>query len=251
MRLSPAFAAFLFLDLSGLEHSAQADRINGTLRLLVILVLWNITEGLCMLWIRKRGSGAADSRGFGAVAIIAMAFVLGFLQVFRIQVSQNHFLLLLAVLALRGMSRSGWEQGRAHISVLTSIASHSLLAALSFLLALNYLPWPSGVVALSIGAMLGACEAVWYGAAFAGHRNRWIVPLHRLCISLAPVAIPTLAFSRVLPAYYVMSVALLPLAVRITRRASLERLTRGAELYTMCGMYIAFMCIVLVSRLYS
>jgi uncharacterized membrane protein YfcA len=214
-------------------------------------MLWGLVEGLSMLWIKKRNAASADARGYGAVTIIGALLVLGILQAFRSQVSQNHFLLLLTVLALRGMSRSGWEQERPHISLITSILAHSLLAALSLMLALNSLPWPTLIIASSVGSLLGAVEASWYGSAFKGSGQKWIEPVHRLSLVVAPLAMTTLALLHALPPLYALCFTLTPLAARTARRSSFSSLLTSSELNTIAGTYLVFMAIMAVCRIYS
>jgi hypothetical protein len=251
LRLSPIAVGYLIVDLSALSGVDQSHYLDQTLRLAAVLVLWGLTEGLSMLWISKRNAASADARGYGAVTLIAAFLVLGMLQVFRTQASQNHFLLLLTALALRGMSRSGWEQGRPHISLLTSIGAHSLLAGLSLLLALNVLPWPTFVIALSVGSLLGAVEASWYGPTFKRSTQRWIEPVHRLSLVMAPLAITTLALLHALPPLYALCFTLTPVAARTARRSSLSSLVTSSELYTIAGTYLVFVAIMTVCRLYS
>lgn len=243
--------AYLVVDLSTLPADEQAHHLDQTLRLIAVLVVWSMAEGLFMLWIKKKNAASADARGYGAVALIGAFVVLGMLQVFRVQASQNHFLLLLTALAFRGMSRSGWEQGRPNVSLLASISGHSLLAALSMMLALNSLPWPTFVIALAVGSLLGAVEAWWYGASFNGATDRWIEPVHRLSLVFAPLAITALVVLHALPPLYALCFALTPVTASTAKRASLTSLVRGSELSTVAGIYVVFMAIMALCRVYS
>jgi hypothetical protein len=251
LRFSPVAVPYLVLDLSASSPSEQALFLDRTLRLVAVLTIWSLTEGVAMLYIKKRNAAAADARGYGAVTILGALLVLGFLQVFRIQVAQNHFIVLLTALALRGMSRSGWEQGRPHISLLTSIGAHSLLAALSLLLALGTLPWPTFIVAAAVGSLLGAVEAAWYGGIFRGAQQRWIEPTHRVSLAFAPLAITALALLHALPPLYALCFVLTPLSAGIAKRSSISSLVAGTELYTIAGTYLVFMAIMTVCRIYS
>jgi len=251
LRFSPIAVAYLIVDISLLGTPGQTQLFDQTLRLIAVLALWSLVEGLSMLWIRKRNAASADARGYGAVTLMGAFLVLGMLQVFRAQASQKHFLLLLTALALRGMSRGGWEQGRPHISLLTAIAAHALLAALSMMLALNSLPWPTFVIALAVGALVGAVEASWYGASFKGMNRWWIEPVHRLSLVFPPLAITTLAILHALPPLYALCFTLTPVAMRSAKRASLGTLVTSSYFYTIAGMHLVFMAIMTVCRIYS
>jgi hypothetical protein len=250
LRFSPIAVAYLILDLSTVDAPGQIHLFDRTLRLFAVLALWSLVEGLSMLWIKKKNTASSDARGYAAVTLLAAFLVLGMLQLFRAQASQSHFLLLLTALALRGMSRGGWEQGRPHVSLLTAIAAQSLLAALSMMLALNSLPWPTYVIALAVGSLLGAVEASWYGTAFKGQNRWWIEPVHRLSLVFPPLAITALAVLHVLPPLYALCFALTPVAARTAKRASIRSLETSSELYTIAGTYLVFMAIMAVCRIY-
>jgi hypothetical protein len=246
LRLAPALTAFAVIDLSGLSPDDYVYRAKWILSLFVVLALWGITEGLCMLWVRRKNANDPASRGYGAVSIIAALIVLLFLQVFRNQASQAQFLILLGGLALRGMSRGGWEQGRPQISLVSSIGAHTLIALVSFLSVLGTLPWPTFFIASAIGALTGALETSWHHAAFGIIRQRWILPVHRLTIVYPPLALGTLAFAGMLPAPYLTFLALVIPATRVARSAPGEASILPGRWRAIAGMYLAFVAMMLL-----
>jgi hypothetical protein len=201
-----------------------------------------------MLWIRERNTRSANARGFGIVTIMGAVLVLGFLQVFRLQASQLDFLMLLTCLALLGMTRGGWEQGRPHISLITSMVAHTMIATLSFLLALNHAPWQTLVIAISIGTLLGAVESTWYGHSFQGSPFSWILPIRRLSLVFGPLLVVTGALAGFLPMIYITTILVGLLGSRLARTVTLERLIRGEELYSIAGIYLLFMAIMVTCR---
>jgi hypothetical protein len=199
-----------------------------------------------MVWVRKKNANSPDARGYGAVTIIAAIIVLVFLQVFRNQASQAQFLILLAGLALRGMSRGGWEQGRPQVALLASIGGHTLIALVSFVSLLSTLPWPTFVVSSAVGALAGALEASWHAAAFGIIRERWILPVHRISIVYPPFALGTLAFFRMLPPPFVTLLLLMIPAARIARSLPGENTIPDSRYRAITGMYLAFVAIMVV-----
>jgi hypothetical protein len=253
LRLTPVVTPFLVLDLSGLTAEQYSSGINKLLRLLVVLIVWSMTESVSMLWIREKNAGSPRARGYGAVTLIGAIIVLAFLQVFRSQSSQNQFLLVLTALGARGMTRAGWEQGRAHISVVTAILAHSLVALISFQLVRESLPWQAFVVSTSVGALLAAAETTWYRGPFtqAASKHRWVMALHRVTLIYAPLAIGSLSFMRTLPKGYGVELVLIVPALRLLKRLSSETPAEGNRFIWVAGLYLAFMAIMLACRAYS
>jgi hypothetical protein len=245
LRIAPTLTAFAIIDLSGLSVDEYVYRTKWVLSLLAVLALWGMTEGLCMVWVRKKNANTPDARGYGAVAIIAAIIVLTFLQVFRNQASQTQFLILLGALACRGMARGGWEQGRPQVALLASIGGHTLIALTSFLSLLGTLPWPTFVVSSGVGALAGALEASWHSAAFGTIRERWVLPVHRMSIVYPPLALGTLAFFRILPPPYVGLLLLTIPATRIARSARGEDRIPDRRYRAITGMYLVFVAIML------
>jgi hypothetical protein len=251
LRLTPAAASLLVLDLSSLAPEEFSLQVNRVLRLLVVLLVWSMTEGVSMLWIREKNLKSPNARGYGAVTLIGAFVVLAFLQVFRSQSSQNQFLLLLTALGLRGMTRAGWEQGRPHLAIITAILAHSLVAGLSFLLALGDIPWPALIVSTALGTLLGAVEATWNGSSFQSVTRPWIMPLHRVTLIYGPVAIGMLSLVSALPRAYAVVIALLIPGLRLVRAIASEQTISAHRFLLVAGLYSAFMAIMAACRAYS
>lgn len=250
-RLSPAGTALVVLDFYLFSPEDYALVINRLLRLVAVLVCWNMTEGSMMLWIRARRDNSSQSRGYGIVALGLALVTLFFMQAFRAQVTQGMFLVLLAVLALRGMSRSGWEQGRPHVSVATSTLSHCLLAGLSFAVALGEIQSQVICVAIAVGTLLGALEMTWHADALAQIHNRWVRPMYRVCLAGAPALIGTLAVLGYLEQSYLAVYILLPVAAPVIRRSATDGSITRVYLRRVMLMYLTFIAIMVLCRVYS
>lgn len=251
IRLIPLFFALGFIDLSHLSFERSALYFDRFLRAFTVLFLWSMTEGVFMLWVREKNAGSERTQGYGAVACILGIIVLVALQVFRVQASRTQFLILLTALAVRGMSRSGWEQGRPHISALTAPASHTLMALLSFSILLDTPSWQVIVLAVSVGLLTGAVETTWYASTLNGTYPAWLLPLYRVSISLPAVAIGSLSLIRQLPSYYLASLALLFVTTRFTWNQG-----RGGEISEkrwshIAAIYLLFVVVVVASAVYS
>lgn len=251
LRFTPVFAAFLVLNLTGLSVAESATVLDKTIRLAAVLAVWNMAEGLCMLWIREKNSQSANARGYGIVAILGGFLVLVILQVFRLTSSQVDFLVLLSALALRGMTRGAWEQGRPQLALFTSMGAHTLVVALSFLLALRTLPWPTSLIAASFGTLLGSVEVSWHGASFKGTSFRWLAPARRVGVVFGPLAVTTLALLGFLPPAYLSLFALVIVGSRLAKTCSTKGLVDGEELSLSAGMYLAFVVMMLTCRIFS
>ncbi len=204
-----------------------------------------------MLWIKARKESSPQSRGFGVVTIGLVLTTLFVMQAFRAQVTQQLFLVLLAVLALRGMSRSGWEQGRPHVSVATSTLSHCLLAGLSFALALGEITPQAICVAIAVGTLLGAVEMTWHADALSQIHNRWVRPMYRVCLAGAPALIGTLALLGYLERSYLLVYLLLPVAAPVIRRSATDGSISRVYLRRVMLMYLTLMGIMILCRVYS
>jgi hypothetical protein len=250
-RLSPAGTALAVLDFYLFTPQDYILIVNRLLRLLAVLVCWNMTEGAMMLWIKARKESSPQSRGFGVVTIGLVLTTLFVMQAFRAQVTQQLFLVLLAVLALRGMSRSGWEQGRPHVSVATSTLSHCLLAGLSFALALGEITPQAICVAIAVGTLLGAVEMTWHADALSQIHNRWVRPMYRVCLAGAPALIGTLALLGYLERSYLLVYLLLPVAAPVIRRSATDGSISRVYLRRVMLMYLTLMGIMILCRVYS
>ena len=250
-RLSPAGTALVVLDFYLFTPEDYVLIVNRLLRLVTVLVFWNMTEGALMLWIRARKAASSQSRGYGVVAIGLVLITLFVMQAFRAQATQQLFLMLLATLALRGMSRAGWEQGRPHVSVATGTLSHCLLAGLSFGLSLGELHPQLICVAIAVGTLLGAVEMTWHADALAQIHNRWVRPMYRVCLAGAPALIGTLALLGYLERSYLAVYILLPVAAPVIRRSATDDSISRVYLRRVMLMYLTFIVIMILCRVYS
>jgi hypothetical protein len=251
IRLLPLFSALGFVDLSNLSFEQSTLYFDRFLRACTVLFLWSMTEGVFMLWVREKNAGSEKTRGYGAVACILGLIVLVALQVFRAQASQSQFLILLAALAVRGMSRGGWEQGRPHISALAAPTAHTLMGLLSFSILLDIPTWQAALIGISVGLLTGAVETTWYAAAFRGAYPAWLLPLYRVSISFPAVAIGSLSLVRQLPPYYLASLTLLLVTTRYTWNQG-----RGGEISEkrwlhIAGIYLLFILLVAIAAFCS
>jgi hypothetical protein len=250
LRYTPLLAGPLIVELDQLTGDSYLNYFDGLTRLAAVLVLWGITEGVCMLWVREKNSGSPRSRGYGALTLILCFIVLAFLQIYRLKGSQLGFIILLAALSLRGMTRAGWEQGRPHVSVATSIIAHALVAQLSFLMILGHTPWQTTVLSLGIGALVGALEATWNADQIykSAKQQPWFAPLHRLSLVLAPLAVGSLAMLRLLPSTYLALYALLFLAIPLGRSTTSGGSIAPGRFVRTAGLYTLFLAALAICR---
>ncbi len=251
LRISPAGTALVVLDFYLFGPEEYALIVNRLLRLIAVLVCWNMTEGTVMLWIKARENNSSQRRGYGVVALGLALTTLFVMQAFRAQASQGMFLTLLAILALRGMSRAGWEQNRAHVSVATSTLSHCLLAGLSFALALGEIQAQVICVAIAVGTLLGAVEMTWHADALSQIHNRWVRPMYRVCLAGAPALIGTLALIGYLERLYLAVYLLLPVAAPVIRRSATDGSISRVYLRRVMLLYLLFIGIMILCRVYS
>jgi hypothetical protein len=242
LRFTPLLAAPAVLNLHGIAPDTAFHVVEQIITIVVILMLWNLSEGALILWFQAARQKSEKARGYGLVAAIIALITLMVLPLYRAKCSQTAFVLLLTTLAMRGVARSAWEQQRAVTALPASAAGHILLSLLSFLTFKESLPWQSTVVAVSIGSALTTCELGWNrfscGALF---RIRGILPALRVLFFLGPVCIATLAFMGQLSQLYLLVLICLVwsqrAAQRITAQRSLEVMTFPAS----AGSYIFFM----------
>jgi FtsH-binding integral membrane protein len=133
IRLSPLATSIMlgaFSAPTDLESSQAA--LGRLLVLSVIIIVWSMAESTVMLWHRAKQRQSESSRGYGFVTVLMGIALLALLNVFRARTSQSLFLLTLAMISVRGMSRAGWEQGRPRVAFGAAIAGATLLSVLSF-----------------------------------------------------------------------------------------------------------------------
>lgn len=215
------------------------------------MALWSMAEGVFMLWARERSAGSENSRGYAAVGLILALIVLIVLQAFRAQATQGSFILLLAILSIRGMSRGSWEQGRQILAVILSPLAHSLAALLSFLLVIGSVSWQSAVISIAIGVFTAAIEESWYAAKISRELPTWVVPAYRACLLIPPFLIGSLSLFQQLPKSYISAFLVAFLASRFIRGISSIADLQSCRFSTVAGIYILFIGILLAARTYS
>ena len=264
----PLFSALGFLDLSNTSFERATLLFERFLRAFIVLLLWSMTEGTAMLWVREKNAGSSRTRGYGAVAIILGLLVLVMLQAFRTKATQPEFLLLLAALALRGMSRGGWEQNRPYLAALTAPAAHTLMALLSFTLITDSFSWQASVISLTVGVFTGAVESTYHAATFNVQTHsskphpqglayqvtsypRWLLPLYRLSIALPAVVVGSLSVFRQLPSTYALILVFVLWSSRFTWNRGRPSHISADRFLHLAAMYTAFMAVIIGAHILS
>jgi hypothetical protein len=251
IRFLPIFTAFAFINTSTLEFHQSRALFDLMLRTVITLAFWSMTEGVFMLWIREKNAGSANSRGYGIVALFLGLIVLVLLQTFRAQSTQAQFLLLLAALALRGMSRSSWEQGRPNVALIATPLAHSAAALLSFLVVTLNISWQAALISISIGAFTGAVELTRNAHMLPDNLPKWVLPLYRASIFFAPFVVGSLSLFGQLPAPYVPTLLVAFLASRELKKITDFASLKGIRFTKIAGRYILFSAILIGARIYS
>ena len=242
LRLSPLVAPAVIVSIIPDDPILASLFIQVSLIALVLVVAWNMVEGAMILYLKAKASQSAQTNGYLIVSILCGILTLIMLQYFRSYVTQSVFLLMLASLSLRGMARSGWENGRPTVAFLAAIGGHSLLSLTTFLAALSALTWQSAICSLAIGLSLGAVEASWYSAAFAAlQSSRVVVPLYRIAVCGGPIMIATMALAYQLSPIYVITYFTLVAARRVVMRATSPKTIPCETLKGAAGIYILFL----------
>jgi hypothetical protein len=222
------------------------------MRLTLALIAWSMSEGAFMLWFRERSAGSQMARGYGFVAIFFAILVMFALLIFRAQCSQQVFLILLGALSLRGATRASWEQGRPQAAVFTSIFAHSALAAISFLLLLNdHLPWEGAVISFAVGSLLAAVEIAWYADTLQSVHARWLLPLYRILLALAPILVGMLSLLGRLPHIYLAIYLVFILTAKAAKQIALDGRIASQRFLSIAAIYIVFVGILIACHLYS
>lgn len=244
LRLSPLAAPAAIAPIIPSDPTLGALFIQTSLISLVLVVTWNMVEGAMIVYLKAKATRSAQTNGYLIVSLLCGILTLIMLQYFRSYVTQSVFLLMLASLSLRGMSRSGWENGRPTIAFLAAIGAHSLLSLTTFLSALSTLHWQSVVCSIALGLSLGAVEASWYSAAFAAiSSSRVVVPLYRIAVCGGPIIIATMALAYQLSPMYVITYAALLAARRVVMRALSPQTIPSETIKGAAGIYILFLII--------
>ena len=255
IRLSPLIAPATIVPLPLNDAVATDLLFKRWLTLLVILVLWNMTEGAAILWMKARSNASERAKGYLIVTILCGVTTVAVLQYGRTLTSQGIFLLVLATLSVRGMSRSGWENGRPLAGFLGAILGNSLIALISLrsivslLSVAPALDWQSLVVAVAIGSSVSAVEASWYAHLFSREElTRWALALYRVTLCLGPIVIATMGMTNQIPLSYALTSMVVLVATRTlnsvnTRNEIPSRLVRGAG-----GIYLLFVASMMLCK---
>ncbi len=252
IRLSPLFASLLFMDLTQLTAESAIKAATRTLIVLAILVFWNMAEGAFILYYREAQAKSEKARGFGLVALGLGVLTLLALPMLRTKVSQPVFVIALAVLALRGVSRSSWEQGKTPLATIATVLGHSLLALLSFALIQEPISWQSVVVSCALGSALTPADMGWYKDAFVGApQPRLLSALLRVLLFIGPVSIATLTLAGQLPRHYLVMWATLLLAHKVGQKASQNQSMAQLSFRAASGFYLVVVATLYVCNAYA
>jgi hypothetical protein len=252
IRLSPLATSIMlgaFSAPTDLESSQAA--LGRLLVLSVIIIVWSMAESTVMLWHRAKQRQSESSRGYGFVTVLMGIALLALLNVFRARTSQSLFLLTLAMISVRGMSRAGWEQGRPRVAFGAAIAGATLLSVLSFFAVSPEFYWEKIAFAAAMGCAVASVEATWFGDALQAPANaRWALPLYRITLLAGPVIVATMALAGYLPKYYAAVYALVPLAIRLVKNTSRSGINLTSYYGPTAGVYLGFMGIITACLLY-
>jgi hypothetical protein len=225
--------------------------VKQWLALFFVLVTWNMAEGTAILWIKAKSEVSEKTRTYLLITIIFAALTVAFLQYLRTLSNQGVFLLVLAILSIRGMSRTGWENERPLAGFLGAILGNSLIALISLLFIAPAFYWQSIVTAIAIGTAVGAVEASWHAEAFSKTSARWPLPLFRLALCLGPVIIATMGMSNQLPQSYLLSVLTVLAAGQVIKRTNNDGKIPNKFLLGAAGIYLLFLTIMGLCRAYE
>ncbi|MEY4667439.1 MAG: hypothetical protein RL518_138 [Pseudomonadota bacterium] len=246
IRLSPIIAPATILPIFSYDQTAIDLLVKRWLVLLAVLVFWNMTEGGAILWMKAKTHASPNARGFLLVTMLCGAATVAILQYGRTLSSQGSFLLVLAILSIRGMSRSGWEHNRPLAGFLGAIVGNSLITLVSLLCIAPSLDWQSIAVAVAIGSSVGAVEASWYSTTFSREAlTRWALPLFRSTLCLGPITIATMGMTNQIPLPYALTSLALPLATRHLRQANTLNEIPSSTLRGAAGIYLLFLAIMM------
>jgi hypothetical protein len=247
IRLSPVVAPATIVPVV-YDDPAIADLIlKRLLALLVTLVFWNMTEGSAILWMKAKNQGSDKVRSYLLVTMLCGVVTVAFLQYGRSLSTQGIFLLTLATLSIRGMSRTGWENDRPLAGFLGAIVGNSLLALTALFCITPTFYWQSAIVAVAFGSSVAAVEASWNAQTLPKEVfARWAGPLFRATIALGPILIATMAMSNQIPLSYALTCLVLPPITQLLRRANADATIPSTTLTGAAGIYLLFLTIMTV-----
>lgn len=250
IRLSPIAAPATIVPAFHQDPFLAELLVKQWLALLMVLVTWNMTEGAAILWMNAKRDLSERTRSYLLVTMICGAISIGFLQYLRTLSSQGIFILTLALLSVRGMSRTGWENHRPAAGFVGAIVGHSLMALISFLFIAHTLDWQSVACALAIGSSVGAVETSWYAYSFSASSTKWALPLFRVSLCLGPVIIATMAMCSQIPSLYIASVLVVTLASKSLKKTRTDATIPDNLVSGPAGIYLAFLAIMAICRAY-
>jgi hypothetical protein len=251
IRLSPIAAPATIIPAFQGDPVVAELLVKQWLALLIVLVTWNMTEGSAILWMNAKRDASEKTRSYLLVTMICGAISIGFLQYLRTLSSQGIFILTLAILSVRGMSRTGWENQRPAAGFAGALVGHTLTALVSFLFIAGTLDWQSTVCAVAIGASVGAVEASWHAEAFPPSSTRWALPLFRLALCIGPVIIATMAMCNQISSLYVATVLVVIVASRILKKTRSDGIIPENLMSGAAGIYLLFLGIMAACRAYQ
>ena len=251
IRLSPIVAPATIVPAIPNDPLLAEVLVKQWLALFFVLVTWNMAEGTTILWMQAKSEASEKTRTYLLTTIIFAALTVAFLQYLRTLSNQGVFLLVLATLSIRGMSRTGWENGRPLAGFIGAVLGNSLIALISLLFIAPALYWQSVVTALAIGTAVGAVEASWYANSFSKISARWALPLFRVALCLGPVIIATMGMANQIPLSYVLSVLTVLGAGRVIKRANNDGNIPNTFLAGAAGIYLLFLTIMSLCRAYE
>jgi len=249
IRLSPIIAPTSIVTVLADNPTINELLVKRWLILFAILILWNMTEGAAILWMKAKSQASERAKGYLIVTILCGALTVAILQYGRTLSSQGIFLLTLATLSVRGMSRTGWENGRPLAGFVGALLGNSLLTLSSLLAITSQVDWQSAAVAIAIGSSIAAVEASWHADVFTRESlARWALPLYRITLCLGPIVVATMGMTNQIPLSYALTSIVLLIATRIlnianTRNEIPSDMVRGAG-----GIYLLFVTVMVVCK---
>lgn len=198
--------------------------VDVTIRNLTLLVSWDIMVGLFFLWHSKRSNNDPNAGGYGIATALITVLALFILQACRAQMSHIQFIILLLALGFRGMVKGSWENNRPQVGMPSSLASHSLLAALSFSIFYSDTPpWQIIPLSIAIGSIVSSAEFAQNGLSINLKPHRWLSPLYRAITILGPLIITTSTFIGLLERSYTCFLIALFMSVALARKSEKQR----------------------------
>jgi hypothetical protein len=249
IRLSPIIAPASIVTVLAEDPTVNELLVKRWLILLAILILWNMTEGAAILWMKAKSQASERAKGYFIVTILCGALTVAILQYGRSLSSQGIFLLILATLSVRGMSRTGWENGRPLAGFVGALLGNSLLTLSSLLVITSQVDWQSAAVAIAIGSSIAAVEASWHADVFSRESlTRWALPFYRITLCLGPIVVATMGMTNQIPLSYALTSIVLLIATRTlntanTRNEIPSHMLRGAG-----GIYLLFVTHMVVCK---